>query len=223
MRLLLRADGAERRNWLDLFSAPFDPSVEVLSQDGQEHLVLNVARLGASSTPREAYDAGKLAVREMNAIVARIVGKSNVTLTGTVRLFGDRLLVDFIMETETAHFRFGAGAARFQILDQHGEPIVEEAAPSIAQERYKAAAAQPILAEALAYSAGAPDWFDLYKACECLLAAGVKLDSGMKEVKQTANAFRHRVNGSSRLPPNPPSLLDAVRRTRPCINRELDR
>ncbi|MEV8644127.1 hypothetical protein AB0V79_24210 [Mesorhizobium ciceri] len=28
MRLLLRADGAERRNWLDLFSAPFDPSAK---------------------------------------------------------------------------------------------------------------------------------------------------------------------------------------------------
>lgn len=58
MWLLLRADGAERRSWLDLFPAPFDPSVEVLSQDGQEYLVLNVVRLGPMSTPREAYDDG---------------------------------------------------------------------------------------------------------------------------------------------------------------------
>ncbi|RWH20392.1 MAG: hypothetical protein EOQ75_16450 [Mesorhizobium sp.] len=203
--------------------APFDPSVEVLSQDGQEYFVLNVARLRAISTPREAYDAGKLAVREMNGIVAGIVGKSDVAVTGTVRSRGGRLLVDFIMEAETAHFRFGAGMAKFQILDEQGQPIIQEAAPSIAQQRYKAASAKPTLAEALAYSAGDPDWFDLYKACECLLAAGVKLDSAMKDVKQTANTFRHRANGSSRLPANPPSLLDAVRRTRACINRELDR
>lgn len=106
-----------------------------------------------------------------------IIG-NQMALTGKVRSFGDPLLVDFIVEAETAHFRIGAGVGRFQTLDQCGQPIVKEPAPSIAQERYNAAAAQPILAEALAYSAGAPDWFDLYKACECLLAA-LKPDSGM--------------------------------------------
>ena len=142
MWLLLRAHDVERRNWLDLFSAPFDPFVEVLNQDGQEYFVLNVARLSAITTPREAYDAGKLAVREMNGIVAGIVGKSDVAVTGTVRSRGARLLVDFIMEAETAHTRFGAGVAKFQVLDEHGQPIIQEAAPSIAQQRYKAASAK---------------------------------------------------------------------------------
>ncbi|TPI27686.1 hypothetical protein FJW08_23590 [Mesorhizobium sp. B3-2-1] len=223
MWLLLKADTADRRDWLDLFPAPFDPSVEVLSQDGQEYFVLKAAQLSAVSTPREAYDAGKLAVREMNAIVAGIIGQSHVDVIGTVRSFEGRLLVDFIMELETAHFRFGRGVAKFQILDQNGQIVIDNPAPSFAQRRFNSAAGKPILAEALSYSVGEPDWFDLYKPCECLLAAGVKLDREMKEVKQTANVYRHRPSGSIRPPASPPTLLEAARRRRACISRELDR
>jgi hypothetical protein len=58
----------------------------------------------------------------MNAIVSGIIG-NQMALTGTVRSFGDRLLVDFIVEAGAAHFRFGAGVGRFQTLDQCGQPI----------------------------------------------------------------------------------------------------
>ena len=222
MWLLLKADKVDQRNWLDLFPAPFNPVVEILIQDGQEYLVLKGAQLGGTSTPREAYEAGKLTVREMNGVVAGVVGKSRVTVSGTIRPFGGRFSINHVSELETAHIRFGAGVAKFQVLDEQGRPIIEPPAPSIAQKRCKAAAAKPLLAEALAYSAGDPDWFDLYKVCECLIAAGVKLDKHMQEVKQTANSYRHRPSSRSPAASNPPSLFKATRLTRACINKHLD-
>jgi hypothetical protein len=219
----LEATERDRATWLELFEPPFDPFVEFVEQEGRSFFLLKADSLSELTTSRQVYDAAKLLIRQMNSIVVGMIGKSEVRVGGTCVRRNGRLVGDAHIELETVHFQVGFGSPTIQVFDSSGKLIERPPEPTTAQKRIKIALAHEAISNALLYCGPDPDWFDLYKAFECLRDAELLGDDPTKNFTQTANAmFRHRI-GKYEKPENPMPLRDASRLVRRWISEAMDK
>jgi len=227
MWLVLKAKDPDRNAWLKMFKPPFDPCVELMPHEsGDELLVLKAKELDDLTTVKEAYNAGDGLIRTLNGIAGGIIGKSSVDVDGVAEMRDGRLIRHTLMRAETAHFTFGGGSAEFHVIirDNDGNIIVPPPTPTSAQSRYAASRTNELLTHALKYCAGEPDWFDLYKAMECLEQAGFtrRGESEMGRFSYTANWYHRHHDMKNPPPPKPMDLRDARRLLRARINQALD-
>lgn len=218
----LEATERDRANWLELFKSPFDPYVEFIEQAGQGFFLLKSNSLSDLTDSLQVCGAGKLLVRQMNSIVVEMIGKSEVGVSGTCQIRDGRLVRNYHLEAETAHFRFGMGSARIQVFDSSGKLIESPPEPTTAQKRIKTALANKAIGDALLYCGSDPDWFDLYKAFECLRDAELLGADPTKSFTQTATMFRHR-KGRYDEPEKPMSLPEARSLLRRWISEAADK
>ncbi|TPK57347.1 hypothetical protein FJ546_27360 [Mesorhizobium sp. B2-4-19] len=219
----LKTTDTDKRTWLELFKPPFDPFVELVKQDGRELLLLKANSLSSIADSRDTYEAAKILVRQMNSVVVAMIGLSEVTVDGTCEQREGRLRCTVHLEPQSIHFRFGMGSPRLQVFDSSGKLIERPPEPSTAQKRIKVALAHEAISNALLYCGSDPDWFDLYKAFECLRDAELLGGHPTKNFTQTANAmFRHR-QGKYDMPKRPMHIEEACRLVRSWISEAMDR
>lgn len=223
MFVVLKAEDAfERSNWLAAFKTPFQPTAEERpDQHGNPLLLLSADEFEGITDQKALVDIAKVRVRELNSIIGAMSGASNVTVEGVAEIVDGVVCCHVFLEAELAKFEAKFGWAQIAIVGADGTP--KPPPPSPAQEQYRAARLNELVAQALAYTVGKPDFFDLFKALECLEAGGfVKKGNRVTErFSHTANAiFRHRL-GKYELPNKPMTIEESRAHIRSLIDQAI--
>jgi hypothetical protein len=208
----LKADDDDRADWLALFKTPFDPSVEIVRRDEQEFFILKASALAGLPDSVSTFEAAKPLVRQLNGLVTAQTGApSRVEVISVVEKIDGKYAQHAIVMLGTAEFVIRGHPVSLVVRDKGGNP--PPPAPTIGQEAYRASTLDAHVADAATYLADRPDWFDLFKAFECLEAGNLVSPNVSKvEIKRfthTANSlYRHRIGGF-KPPSNPLTLKDA--------------
>jgi hypothetical protein len=202
-------------DWKEALKRPFDPWI--METEGK--LVLRSTVLDPAATSSEAYELaeglmehvnGALAISHHNAEVVRVEAVAEIMSDGASRRH-------VVQAAGTAKARSKAGAVGVAI-GRDGKPMPPPPPErSNAQRWLSIAAEDDLLADALTYVARGDDWFDIYKALECLigrfaggkegdfLALGWANAEKIKLLKRTADSWRHSRRGRRGVvPPDPP-------------------
>ena len=180
-------------DWEHRLKAPFTPWLERSEAD----VVLRSAAFDTLQDPREVADRATALIDLLNGALAVSEGTRPITFGGVVefRSDGTRTRVVFpvsaYVELRGVKARGVAGN-----LGPAPPPTASEA-----QVWAEVSDREPLLADALVYYGRRTDWFDIYKALECLekkFGGETSLRNrlwmplpALEKLKQTANSFRH--------------------------------
>jgi hypothetical protein len=195
---------------------PFDPWVEEYELDGAAMLLLRSKNWsGLYSTADMMADARRL-IDQINAV--HLVGQPDARPIeyGVTLRFGQNGKPLPIMLAATGNFTLQGGRSRTTIAGRKDPSAEAGPVPSPMQQRIARASSDDDTADLLGFVARANNWFDLYKAMECLerVAGGghvlKALETDWATVRQTANCHRHAPNEAKfPFPLNPPDLDQA--------------
>lgn len=207
---VLKINDLDRVQWFDQFAPPFDPYVENVECEGGQVVVLRATRLAGFDEQRQLIEASKMMVRDLNNLVSMQAGSSSAAVDGLIERTSTGYRRHYYLQLETGTFRLGGSPIRIRITDAHGNDVTPEPKPSASQEAMAASAKNELLQDAIRYMSADADWFDLYKAAECLWSGGWadKRSSVMKRFRSTANMYRHRVAKDA---PDNPMTIDEAR------------
>ena len=176
--VVLGGDAFDLEAWREALKQPFDPWV-METDDG---LILRSRLLDPAATASEAYERAKALMEQVNGVLGVSPGAQLVRLGGIVEILSDG--------TRRRHDVF----AQFNITDApdriraavivrgpDGKPKPPPPGPSNPQRWLSIAASDDLLADALTYFARGDDWFDIYKALECLI---LRFGGGKKKAFQ---------------------------------------
>ncbi len=191
-------------DWQKALKQPFDPWV-METEDG---LILRSTRLDPTTTASEAYDRAKELMDEVNgalgvshrARVVRLEAIEEILSDGTRRRI-------FIMEAGGGEFRV-KDRLTGEVFGADGKPKPQPPPAKSDPQRWLSIAAEDaLLADALTFFGRGDDWFDTYKALECLigrfgggkeadfLALGWASADKVKLLKWTVDSWRHSPRG----------------------------
>ena len=201
--VVLDGEAFDLEDWQGALKQPFDPWV-VATEDG---LILRSKLLEPATTPNEAHD---LALPLMD-MVNGALGVSH-----SARVVRPKAIAEVLSDgTHRQHVLLQIAGAEIRdkatfvavVLGSDGKPKpAPPPEPSNPQRWLSIAAEDDLLADALAYFARGDDWFDVYKALECLEMRFGGEKKGQVErfrrlgwadpdkielLKQTANSGRH--------------------------------
>jgi hypothetical protein len=202
-------------DWADTLKVPFDPWVE--RQDDQ--FFLRTAQFDPLASAAEVRDHAVSIVDQLNAAMEIKRGSRPLSFNRVVEFRADG--------TQGAHIFLAAGSVEGRahmgavalLITKDGVPApAPPPTESDVQHWVALSESHDLLADALIYFSR-PEWFDVYKAIECLedwlggeealRAKGWVGAVDIKRVKRTANSFRHREGGKHTPPDDPLSLADA--------------
>lgn len=203
-------------DWKEALKVPFDPWI--LETEGR--LILRSIRLDPAATSSEAYERAQILMEQVNGALA--VSHHN---TGVVRVAaiaemmsdGSRHVFVQVSGTAKARSRVGAVGVAIGPGGKPAPPPPPE--PSNAQRWLSIAAEDDLLADALTFFGRSDNWFDIYKALECLigdfgggkedefLALGWASKTKIGLLKRTADFWRHSPRGRPKVAP-PPSPME---------------
>ncbi len=196
-------------DWADTLKQPFDPWIE--QRDDQFFLRSQQFDVlpNAEEVRARAFDV----IGRLSAAMEISVGSRAITFEGVVKFAADSTRkIHMFLEGGTIEVR-----SRLRAAITTGN---EAAAPkeSDAQRWIMLSEGDALLADALIYFSRT-EWFDVYKAIECLedwvggeevlRSKGWINAADLKRLKRTANSFRHRKGGKHSPPADPFSLRDA--------------
>jgi hypothetical protein len=209
--VVLGGEAFDLEDWQKALKQTFDLWV-MKTKDGL--LVLRSSELDPATTGSEAYEHAKPLMEQLNGALAvshraRVVrpeGIVEILSDGTCRppqLFAELRATD------------APDRASMVVVVGGAEPAPPE--PSNPQRWLSIAAEDVLLADALTFFGRGDDWFDTYKALECLigrfgggkegdfLALGWANAEKIKLLKWTADSWRHSPRGRPKVvpPPNP--------------------
>ncbi|WP_271588794.1 hypothetical protein [Bradyrhizobium sp. CCBAU 53415] len=202
-------------DWADALQVPFDPWVD---QKDDEYF-LRTGQFDALANADEVRGRAVAIVEQLNAAMEIKFGSRPVRFEGVVEYRADGTRgIHMSVAVGSVEARRRAGAIGIAIAEQEGSaPLPKE---SHVQQWVAISEDHDLLADALIYFNRA-EWFDVYKAIECLedwvggedalRAKGWVAASDIKRVKRTANSYRHRQGGKHTPPLDPISLADARR------------
>jgi hypothetical protein len=207
----LAGEAFDLEDWQHALKPPFDPWI-VETEHG---LVLRSQLLNSATTPTEARDHAESLMGWMNGLFAVTHHARKLRLENVVEFLKDG------SQRRHAFAHLGAIELRCKmraeavVLDAHGNPKPPPPPqPTDAQRWAILAADDDLLADALTYFGRGDDWFDIYKALECLffrfadgkeykfLELGWADKSEIELLKWTANSERHSGH-KLKPPPNP--------------------
>ena len=183
--VVLHGSTSDLKIWQEELKQPFDPWVEELKQPSdpwvmeteKDGLILRSSVLNDATTVNEAYERaealmdgvnGAIGARHPMARVVRIWGIAEILSDGTPRRLmsvpasepqarGDVTIISAIL---------GSSGVVLGSNDKPKQPPPTE--PSDPQRWLSIASKDDLLADALTYFTRGDDWFDVYKALECL-------------------------------------------------------
>ena len=217
--IVLRGDVCELEDWKAALKQPFDPWVTEM----KEGLILRSRQLEAATTNVEAYDLALPLMDRANGALAASHRARIVQLEAIAEVLSNgSCRRHFIMRADPGVVRIRAAMA-VAVLGPDGTSITAPPEASNAQRWLSIAATDDLLADALTFFGRGDDWFDTYKALECLmgrfgggkesdfLALGWASAGKIKLLKQTADLWRHSPRGRPKVvpPPNPMGRTEA--------------
>jgi hypothetical protein len=207
----LAGEAFDLEDWQRSLKPPFDPWI-VETEHG---MVLRSRLLDAATSSTEARDQAESVMGLMNGLFAVTHRARTLRLENVVEFFEDG--------SQRRHVFAHLGATELRckvraeavVLDAQGNPRPPPTPkPTDAQRWSNLAADDDLLADTLTYFGRGDDWFDIYKALECLiirfaggtdatfLKLGWAAKSEIELLKRTANYERH-ARRKFDPPPNP--------------------
>ena len=199
---LLAGDAFDLDDWQDALKHPFDPWVT----KAEARLILHSSRLNGEATLNTAYERAKTLMNEVNGAMLARYGTWAVRLDGIAEIFSagthqPQVIGELGVMERPDKVKIGDRLVA-DVFGSDGKPKPDPAPwPSDPQRWLSIAAEDDLLADALIYFARCDDWFDVYKALECLekrfggeekfLTLGWAAKGKIKLLKQTANSARH--------------------------------
>jgi hypothetical protein len=213
---LLAGDAFDLDDWQDALKHPFDPWVTA----AEARLILRSSRLDGEATPDTAYKRAKTLMNEVNGAMRARYGTWAVRLDGIAEIFSDgthqpQVVGELGVMERPDKVKIGDRLVA-DVFGPDGKPKPDPAPrPSDPQRWLSIAAEDDLLGDALVYFARGDDWFDVYKALECLfgrfggerkfLALGWADEDKIKLLKQTADTERRSRRGRPKVvPPDHP-------------------
>ena len=200
-------------DWKEALKQPFDPRV---MQTGNG-TILRSSQLDSATTSSDACERAKI---HHNAGIVRVETIEEIMSDGRRNVFVQ------VVGTAKARSRVGAVGVAIGPGDKPAPPPPPE--PSNAQRWLSIAADDELLADTLTFFGRSDNWFDVYKALECLIGRfGIGRIGGGKEdeflargwapktkiglLKRTADFWRNSPRGRPKVvpPPNPMELTEA--------------
>jgi hypothetical protein len=178
------------------FARPFEPSIE---ERGGRYFFRSEP-LALAKSPTEAHEIATAELPQIIGALALSYGYAPIVLTGVAELGSDGTVRRHIFASWNEQIRVRVRGTAM-IIGPDGQEVIQPPAPSVSQRLLSSANQQEALADALAYLSKGPDWFDIYKALECLfhyaggedrfLGLGFAPSVDIKRLKRTANDHRH--------------------------------
>lgn len=188
---MLVGEAFDLEDWQEALKQPFDPWV----MEPEDGLILCSGLLDTAATSSEAYERAKALIEQVNgalgvshrARVVRLAGIAEFLSGGTRRWHEVAQLGAVEIRDRVRAVVVAAGP--------NGKPR-----PPLPRERSNAqrwlsiAEEDDLLADALTYFSRGDDWFDIFKALECLI---LRFGAGEKEFLDLGWATWARLRGSS--------------------------
>ena len=213
--VVLGGEEYDLEEWREALRQSFDPWV---TEDG---LILRSSSLDRATTGSEAYDLATALMDQVNGALAVRYRAQVVRLKGIMEILSDGTRRPAPV---LASFNVTERPDKVRAMVVVGEPKPRPPPePSEIQRWLSIAAEDALLADALTFFGRGDDWFDTYKALECLigrfgggkeadfLALGWTSADKIKLLKWTANSWRHSPRGRPKVvpPPKPMERIEA--------------
>ena len=216
--------------WREAFKQPFDP-LDPWVMETKFGPILRSSQLDGEATASAACERAKALMDEANGAIRASYGAGVVQRGDIVEILSDGTFRRRVFAQIEEVLRVKPRSAVVR-LDPDGTPYPEPPLERSEPQRWLSIAAEDsarsgdetaLLADALTYFARCDDWFDVYKALECLigrfgegkegkfLALGWANSTKIKLLKQTANVERHSRRGRPGVvpPPHPMERTEA--------------
>jgi hypothetical protein len=193
----LRGDDFELEDWRDTLKLPFDPWVV----DTKRGLVLRSKIFDSAVAADEVYDRAVSLISMVNGALALWNQTAHVNFHGVIEFLSDGS-ERYHPPSAQVHME---GRSKFRVdgvvVGPDGQQKAGPPKASDPQRWIEAAKGDDALADALIYYSRADNWFDIYKALECLfikfggeeefIRMGWKSRAAVKALKRTADNERH--------------------------------
>jgi hypothetical protein len=212
-------------DWADGLRPPFDPSIEIYEGE----TVLRSKVLDELTSADEVYNRALAYIERLNGAFALSQRTKPVRLRAVIHFAADgKKHRTLFVGTGVIESR-GRARAYSASIGPDGKPL----APPPSQVQRWAAVAQDdeLLDDALMYFAKGANWFDIYKALECLciraggesdfLALGWEPERDVLRLKRTANWARH-TKQKFKPPDNPMPIKEGRDLLSRLLRRALD-
>jgi hypothetical protein len=211
---IVQGELKDLEKWADRLKEPFDPWTEIHGKD----TVLRSASLDQATTASDVRDRALAYIDRLNGAVALSQHVRPLRFGGVLQFVADgpphRILFSETFFDAESFLR----ADTIQI-GPDGKPIPEPPPqPSDVQRWFEIADRDDLLDDALMHFGKGANWFDIYKALECLFAGDQKAflalnwapEKEVERLRYTANWFRHARRRND-LPAMPLKSLDDAR------------
>ena len=211
--------------WLDAFPIGFDP--HAVSRN--EEIALWDSDLEAARNAREAYDIASLLLGRLNGLMRVLHSAEPLEISAILEVVedGSEKRSVFIFP-ETGRYRFKGSSFPGGVVIGGATTDTSDPEPTRAQKWAQVAQENHLLADALTYAAERENWFNLYKAFECvsdfvkgehkLIALGWTTKPEKNRFTNTADALHRHRRGGKTPPANPMSIGEAQDYVQKLIN-----
>jgi hypothetical protein len=221
---LLAGDAFDLDDWQDALKHPFDPWVTT----AEARLILRSSLLDNEATANAAYERAKELINEVNGAMRAIRQTGIVRLDGVAEVLSDDRCRPVAIEQMASAVRIREGFVA-TLLGADGKPKPDpEPRPSevqrwlsiVAEDSAGSGDEIALLSDALKHFARGDDWFEVYKALECLIqrfcegnpkefcALGWEDANEIMGLRCTANSKRH-ARGNFKPPAHPMERTEA--------------
>jgi hypothetical protein len=225
----IQGDPADLSVWQHMLKHQSDVWVETHDSE----TVLRATSLDESESGTEARDRAIAYIDRLNGAISVSHDSRPVQLRAVIRFKGDGHLERTLFAESAKYEARGGMIGAGTVVGSDGQPVPSTApAPSEVQRWSGIADQETWLDDALIYFGKATNWFDIYKALECLMdkyggeTAFVKLNwappDEVRRLKRTANSFRHANRNKHRPPQNPMGLKEGRELLGQLLRRALD-
>lgn len=190
--------------WKSLLKPPFEPWVEDYVTEGETRLLLRSAKWKELKDGDEVRREAETLVERLNGALVLVHNDATNLRVEDVYEFDEN--AKRIPRIVTAAGHISAKARVRASLEKVGEPRTA----SFVQDAVASADGDDKKAELLGHFSRASNWYELYKAIECIQALNPDVKTKKwEEIRQTANHYRHHRSKKSELPANPPTFEQA--------------
>jgi hypothetical protein len=204
--VVLTGHAFDLEDWQEAFKQRFDP-LDPWVTETKFGPILRSSQLDREATPIAACERAKALMDEVNGAIRASYGAGIVRLKDIVEILSDGTVRRQLSEQLIDGLRLKAHAVAV-VLGPDGRPEPPKPPERSEPKRWLSIAAEDaLLADALIYFARCDDWFDVYKALECLIQrfAGGEKDGQVERfrrlgganadeitrLRKTANSKRH--------------------------------